>query len=626
MIDAIRSSSPANTSGKLGFDTPVHLRVHNASQSASGIPLTPTLAPTENEEAFIGSSPTPATRDPTPALKSNLPALRTQDIAMDDVPDIPSSPPEVTSQSPSPTKRERNRMKRNARRKSIKERKARERKTSEEQSARSSPALPLAEDAQNISNANVPEEPKENEAAVHMDERPPSRRTRSALSQSTDNDQNSAPATSIGAPVKPTEIHSAQSSASNPASRKRKPRTPSKPSDSDNQQKQAQPTEEGETQPLPLVADYAESSGDDLDVQIASQLSQDLGLAVDQGGPSPEKQSTEAPTPSQATNTKKRKRSEDDIPPTSAKERRRSTRLSTKIIDSIDLEDPNATHSQEADVNEISQISSVSNLPSAVPVSPVADSPERTPRRSARNSQRKAEIALSQQSPSPKLPMLAPKQAENPESPRPAPQSSRKPVRGEAKLSRTRSVTRSQSTRDTLSSAVRASQDQQETHKSAGANSTKPTEALNQPEDLDQAALAETIPDNNPLDTSATPDIPLVSTEEATDSQVSHIAQVADTSRIDTAMQMDVDTEDVPNTDQNKPAEPTTVTAGIQTESIPTPQPDTSDAGITTSLKKLLNDMKQTTLSLDALREIDDLLFNIRVEAHDASRRLNKTA
>jgi hypothetical protein len=36
--------------------------------------------------------------------------------------------------------------------------------------------------------------------------------------------------------------------------------------------------------------------------------------------------------------------------------------------------------------------------------------------------------------------------------------------------------------------------------------------------------------------------------------------------------------------------------------------------------------MKSARLGPNALREVDDLLFNIRVEAHDASRRHNNSA
>ncbi|KAJ5280839.1 Rap1-interacting factor 1 N-terminal [Penicillium angulare] len=625
MIDSIRSSSPANTPGRLGFETPVHLRGLRASQSVSGIPLTPTLAPTENEEAFIGSSPTPATRDPTPALKSDMPVLRHQDIVMDDASDIPSSPPEITARSPSPRKNNKNRN-RNARRRSQKGKKALEMKLLEEQSAPSGPVIPVVNDVPESSNADVPGETKENEVTIQADERPPSRRTRSALSQNTGNDQNSFTPTPLGTPVKPAVASPAQTSTSKSAPRRKKSRTPSKFVQSENQQKQSQFTKAKETGPLPPVNDYADSSSDDL--QIASQLSQDLGLAVDQGSPSLERQPTEEPASPRAINTKKRKRSEDDIPPTSAKERRRSHRLLTKPIDSIDRASPDTTQSQqEPDDNEASQSYSPEKAPFAA-VAPLVidllDSPERTTRRSTRNSQNKQGSGVSQQSSPTKLskstPKSTPKQAEHSELSPSLSRRHRSFMRGEGgKFTSTRNTPRSQSTRDGHSNATQTSESQTDTK----------TSLRTEPEQLEaQGPFENDIPGGTLNNDSLISEIPLVSTEEATDSQVTDVPRVANPSHDDTVMQMDVNTEVIPSNDQDKPAEHvvTTATAGIQTDSIPTSKLDISDTTITASLKKLLNDMKQTTLSPDALREIDDLLFNIRVEAHDASRRLDKTA
>lgn len=43
--------------------------------------------------------------------------------------------------------------------------------------------------------------------------------------------------------------------------------------------------------------------------------------------------------------------------------------------------------------------------------------------------------------------------------------------------------------------------------------------------------------------------------------------------------------------------------------------------GVISSLRRVLDDVKSTTLNLSALKEIDDLLFDIRVEMHEALRR-----
>ena len=68
-------------------------------------------------------------------------------------------------------------------------------------------------------------------------------------------------------------------------------------------------------------------------------------------------------------------------------------------------------------------------------------------------------------------------------------------------------------------------------------------------------------------------------------------------------------------------------TTGTQTqETPPEPKSDISEQGIVQSLKNLLGEMKMTTLSPSAFREVDDLLFNLRCEAQNASTRHNTSA
>ncbi|KAJ5810195.1 uncharacterized protein N7503_002413 [Penicillium pulvis] len=606
MIEAIRSSSPANTPGGLGFDTPVHLRRQHGSQSAFGFPLTPTLAPTENEDGFIGSSPTPATRDPTPALHSDAPVLRAQDIAMTDASDLPSSPPEITSRSPSPRKQARN-----ARRRSLaraKKAKAREAAAavSAEQSAVSSPAISIVEVTQD--NTDVPEQPKENTSVSQVDERPPSRRTRSALSQSTNNDQNWTPTPAFGTPAKPIESTTGQSSKPKSASRQKSRKAVTKTvDDEDSQQKQSE--ELLDTLPTPVVTDHIDS-GDDLDVQIASQLSQDLGLAVDQGSHHEERLASAA-----SQSCKKRKRSEDNGTPRVANERRRSTRLSTaKDTVPIDLDDPDATQSQEGDIESTDRPS--------FPAKPSVP----TPRRSTRSSQRQDEFITSE-SLSPIAVRGAPHEhADDIETSQPPPKRTRKSARGEDKSSAgVVSPAQSQSSYSTRSGRTRSSQNKNQKAQPL-LETTVSTTLSNQPKISGLEALPQAI--NLPLETGVNLDGPLVSTEEATLSQENKSGLLPVSMSQDTDTNMDVDavilSDDIP---AHTPVYVTPfVTTGIQPESIPTPEPDTSEAGITESLKRLLENMKQANLSVNALREVDDLLFNIRVEAHDASRRHNHTA
>lgn len=56
-----------------------------------------------------------------------------------------------------------------------------------------------------------------------------------------------------------------------------------------------------------------------------------------------------------------------------------------------------------------------------------------------------------------------------------------------------------------------------------------------------------------------------------------------------------------------------------QTE--PSPSDAPTNTNVFDTLRQALNDVKRTSLSQSALRQVDDLLFDIRVETHEASRR-----
>lgn len=603
MIDSIRSSSPAaNTPGRLGFDTPVHLRRLHQSQSGSGIPLTPTLAPTENEEAFIGSSPTPATRDPTPAVNSDAPIPQAVDAVMNDASDIPSSPPDFSTGSPSPRKDSKRR--RNARKKLKKREKAR----LSAGSALNSPAISVADDAA----SDVPEEPKENAPTPRFDERPPSRRTRSALSQSTDNNPNPMTAPELDTPTKPIEV-STQHSKSKSASRKK--RSPTKQDAETPKKQDEQPVQQDVALPTPVPADYVDS-GDDLDMQIASQLSQDLGMAADQSSQHEEQQlQEEQPTEddaSQGTQTKKRKRSDDDDPQAAKKEKRRSSRFSTaKDTVLVSLETPERSQSRKPDVSR------ASNDTAAAPESPVASRSASTTRRSTRSSQRKDEpVSLETVESTKSAP--APEEVEPPVLISSSPMRTRKSARVDNKSTPAVS-TPPRSTRSTRSRTTRTSQNQAESQASPQPEPTDVEESLEQQQLLEPESPVPQLTTKEAYH-ELTQEDPPVSTEEATDSQI--IAPEPE----DPEMQMEIDTEVPVKSDEPvvfiEQAKPLS-TASIQTEPMTAPERDTSETGIVGSLQQLLSDLKQATLSPNALREVDDYLFNIRVEAHDASRRHN---
>ncbi|KAJ5145183.1 hypothetical protein N7448_002575 [Penicillium atrosanguineum] len=554
----IGSSSPVNTSERPGYDTPVYVRRLQILHKSSEIPLTPTLAPAENEEGFVGSSPTPATRDPTPAMNSDIPVLKHQNITIDAT-DPPSSPPGLDSRSPSPNKSLR--RKKNERRRSAKAKEAMLRRAAEQQNDMNSPAPsnPDKQYAAEPAQDNVPEDPKENNAAVQSDERPPSRRTRSALGHGAFNDQNTSSIAPIETPAKDTDSPSVQDNKSKSASKKkRRRRNSAKPTNEENQQ-----TEQVDTNdllipaPAPATApDYSiDSSSEDVETQIASQLEQDLELAVDLRENIDEIQREEQPR--SPVSTKKRKRDDHESRTPTAKDRRRSTRLSsTKEVDAGDMDELDTS-------NKLS--------------SPTL---RRSTRGSQRNDETTTEVSESTQ-----------EHNEDEETPRPPSKRSRKLVQLE-----------DQSTRDSTeesSTQVRSAPDTRSRKTRLSRRQSKLLE--------DQQDDQDVVPDS----------LPIVSTEEATDSQMTDMG-----SSIDAKMNMEIDMshhqrlsvviEEVANIDN------------AEYHTTPQlPQPDTAEEGIAESLKKLLGDMKSAALGPDALREVDDLLFNIRIEAHEASHRYN---
>lgn len=578
MIESIRSSSPANTPGKLGFDTPIHLRRLHAQ---SGIPSTPTLAPAENEEGFIGSSPTPATRDPTPAMNLEAQGVMFQDVTMEDATDLPSSPPELTSRSPSPKKP------------STSSRRARRRKL-------------------------LQEEAKKKALAAQVDERPPSRRTRSALTQGTANDQNTdtvpAPTTASNTPVQTMDKPSApQSTKPKSSSKKRKKKGTPKPADGASQQPAQTPS-------TPVAQEYfVDSSSEDLESQIASQLEQDLELAVDMVDKDHSQATPGAAAPEPVT--KKRKREAENVQPTT-QDRRRSTRLSTaKDLGVTEVDETHPIQSQDASASQPSQDVSASSL------SPMAT------RRSTRTSQKNDDaLVITDSVPKPQV------QESTQEEPVKDSESSQRPTKRSRKSLRledqpspveAQSSTRPKSSRSSRSRKSRSSrsQTQSQPRPSQGEQNevetaTRDTELLRATND-NQYAGSESIASEKPVE-----HIPLVSTE-ATDPQMTDVSLSTAPVPEGTDIQRNMDVDMVPDQPSTSVAGPVldVATAEVQTEPVhPNVDPDNCESSISRSLRKLLADMKSAKLGPSALREVDDLLFNIRVEAHDASRRHNKSA
>lgn len=69
------------------------------------------------------------------------------------------------------------------------------------------------------------------------------------------------------------------------------------------------------------------------------------------------------------------------------------------------------------------------------------------------------------------------------------------------------------------------------------------------------------------------------------------------------------------------PVAPQLVSQGTQTDTPEDREVEASEAGILGSLRRVLSAIRTVTWGRPALREIDDVMFDIRVEAHDANRR-----
>ncbi|CAI7634269.1 unnamed protein product [Penicillium viridicatum] len=588
MIESIQSSSPASTPRKLGFDTPRHVRkIHG--ESLAVLPLTPTLAPTENEDAFIGSSPTPGTRDPTPAM--NADALISSHLPADLGGDPPSSPPEMQSRSPSPRKG----RSKSARRRAAKARKALV-ATSGQQSTVNSPATsrlatenidtPMS-DARDYNNENADATPRANGIT-------PSRRLRSALGKDSDTVELS-PVPPVDTDKTPVQQPTRRSKPSSSSKKKRK-QTQSKPADDQPQQAMDMP-------PDTLLDSFMDSS-EETESQIASQLGQDLELAVDMDDGDNLERGKLPDEPSM----KKRKRDQEDSPSSVRTDRRRSTRLSTvKDMVSTESLQPDSSHPHHAISRQASPAKSLSKS-----LSPTAT------RRSTRSSQRK-------DSDNPPADSVAQESTQDTETLRPS-KRSRKSIRLEGQSVSTAIDSTPQSVpRDTRSRKTRPQQHALET-----SQPSIPSEERGDTEQLPPHADLDMVPESLITEDQAGHSTSLVSTEEATGTQVSEVEQA-----IEPAVKPDIEADSEMGIDMNAVRQsggiveqtPSVATTGTQTqESPPEPKPDINEQGITQSLKNFLGEMKMTNLSPSAFREVDDLLFQLRCEAQNASTRHNTSA
>lgn len=361
-------------------------------------------------------------------------------------------------------------------------------------------------------------------------------------------------------------------------------------------------------------------SSEETETQIASQLGQDLELAVDMD----DRAQVERRTLVEQSSLRKRKRDDqhDTTQPPTRNDRRRSTRLST-------ARDINNLETSEADTSR-SQSPAISHIDRSL--SPIKSESPTATRRSARNLQRSESANVLPDS----VPAIqcspAPAITKDDETPRPSKRSRKSTRRMDQSFSD--AVEEAQSPRDTRSRVTRSqqhaidsqSQSQPESPNPASENRIESNHLPRQNSDLDivpgSLVVEELAGEQN---------IPPVSTEEATDSQISKSELRPKLGSVEPDIKMDMDLEVEDMVAEQQPSddidEQATATASTHIpEQMSQSQSNVSETGIIQSLRHLLGDMQVATLDPQALRQVDDLVFNIRVEAHDASRRHQTSA
>ncbi|THC95152.1 hypothetical protein EYZ11_005355 [Aspergillus tanneri] len=567
MIENLRSSSPpGNTPRELGFMTPPHLRnLHNADREAE-TPQTPTLPPipADNEEDFLGSSPTPGTRDRTHTGGSSLhtslmaPAVSSQ---MDT--DPPSSPPEVKSQSPNSENKSANTESMATRDKAAKNRRRRQKKK-EKRSKGSTTSSPTKQpDAQ-----TTPKDATENNAAAQS-EQPLSSRLRSSASKMP---------LDPPAGTDPTQSSQAPSSSSNKESTARGASVSCHP-----------PVEVCDSSKKQPGADYiADSSSDDMETQIASQLEQDLELAVDldEPGEQPAEPSSQPPM----TRKRKRETHETAVSTPSNYERRRSSRLSStkdNIINDV----------EEARTETCSKKLTASNPTENNRSSPAESVPQKR-RRHSKGAADEGEVRFAVRE------QCYTNRTAKATDPLDASSQKRRSTRLSGHVASVEETPVSNSPRSSRSR--RQSTKQKEPTPKASQMKSVASEARTDP--TAKTKLQDEVPVNVEINKVSE------TCESQTNAQTSEPASPS-------KEQLPTDSIDIQMSDaagaliKKDPKIKITGSRSVGANS------SNTDADIIPSLHQILDNVKSSTLDRRALKQIDDLLFDIRVEMHEALRR-----
>lgn len=606
IADIKSSSPPTSTPRDLEFQTPPQLRSLQDVDGRVGIPPTPTFAANngENEEPFFGSSPTPGTRHC--ATSSNIPAslpVSGHECAV--LNDPPSSPPEYRG---SPRKdRKRSRFKASTLQREIsylaKSGPTRSMRMTDEANVRTKPVNDGTSGVVESFPMDIADDSLSADEQLPVPKR--RRSLRSAYSRS-----HSAPSTPNVKGIGPSAIHLVKFDG-----------VANKDDSRDHQTIKPAPTAEAISIPdqLEIVAD---SSGDDLELQIASQLEQDMALAgnVEEqtGEQEPARLSHSYPL------TRKRKREILETPMTSENARPRSSR-------SAPAPDPSLEEVSEVRTTRSGRVrSSQASLN--------VNDPALTPSQSAikkRKTQKAADAAATPEA------TTSEEQgglAAEPDS------------LGRLETSESSPEKRRRSLRRGGQTGLPPAEDFQAKHELIRESRSRRKHTPDHSPELDETLTeVEETQENVTLDSNyGEPDAPAAVLDQAVEGTAIALTGYNQQKQVETAVEDHLDAADggreLQPADGQQPkthlpmrdVDPVVADEGSPDEAAPqttaqaVPPDDTkavstegevTETAILDSLRNVLTHVKRSSLSRSALREVDDLLFEIRMETHEANRR-----
>lgn len=565
MVHSIRSASPAHPALDSGLKAPSHIQ--NLHNHEPGTPPTPSLpaAVTDNDDVFLGSSPTPGSRN-RKALE--LPSSTTTNRAPLGV-DPPSSPPELRTSSlnihnqdepfkfsdmssPNTETREADSVKRKPTYRNstlsistpVSDRRASQDNTGSGK-RNASKTGNRSNDRPRSASGRFIKSPSVTNTGRRSANRPRSASGRFIERNSVSQEPDSSP--SKGRGVENCDQNTKSRSEDTPSTHKSTSKTNRRNESHD------EPRASGDAD--------GESSSDDMESQIASQLGQDLELAVDQD----ERHDTdESELPNTYPMTKKRKRDvEESHKETTTKGRRRSSRRAS-------------TKEPTPDPQGVKTIRTRRSIISSSIQEPSSSSPRTEPatkKRKRRSERGNTDQAKQTQSDDAKQPDH---HSQDDESGKETKDS--EPTQKRRKSSRLsgQDIPEESPSQDKLPRRTRK--------KGKG----KANKAQRSQSEVPSTRESSSAPEQQ-------------AEEEQSDSQKGE--------------------ENKDSQRQEEESEPGTDHDHRVASREPQPESEHGDAAFLRSLRGVLDEVKLASLNLDSLKEVDDLLFQIRVQAHEALKR-----